>query len=93
MANSASARKRIKQYERNRIRNRARKSAVKTRTRRFLEAIHDGKLQEAKEMFVHVQKQLDQVAAKGTFHKKTVARRKSRLACRLNAALSAAAAG
>lgn len=88
MANSASARKRIKQNERNRVRNRARKSAVKTETRKFLNAVQEGEVQVAKDAFATVQKTLDQVGAKGTFHKNTVARRKSRLAKRLNAAIA-----
>ena len=90
MANTASAKKRIKQNERNRTRNRTRKSVVKTTTRKFLDAIRDGNLQRAQETFVLVQKRLDQVGARGTLHRNTVARRKSRLAKRLNAALATA---
>ncbi len=93
MANSASAKKRIRQNERNRIRNRVRKSNVKTETRKFLDLVHQGDLQAAQDAFTRVQKRLDQVAAKGTLHRNTVARRKSRLACRLNAAITAAKAG
>lgn len=88
MANSASAKKRIKQNERNRTRNRTRKSVVKTTTRKFFDAIRAGDLQSAQETFVLVQKQLDQAGAKSTFHRNTVARRKSRLAKRLNTALA-----
>lgn len=93
MATTASAKKRIKQNERNRERNRARKSIVKTHTRRFVDAIQKGDLTAAKEAFVVVQTTLDQVAAKGTLHKNTVARRKSRLARRLNDAVATASAG
>lgn len=89
MANLADAKKRIKQNERNRQANRARKSRVKTETRKLLDAIHDGKLDDAKKSFVGLTKLLDQTAAKGTLHKNTVARRKSRLAKRLNAAANA----
>ena len=91
MANLASAKKRIKQNDRNRARNRARKSAVRTETRKFLDAIHRGDLQEAQELFSRVAKKLDQTAAKGTLHRNTLARQKSQLARRLNAALSAKA--
>lgn len=93
MANSASAKKRIKQNARNHERNRARKSALKTVTRKFMDALHDGKLQLAKENFVLVQKSLDQVAAKGTLHRNTAARRKSRLARRLDKAIAATSTG
>ncbi len=86
MANSASAKKRIKQNDRNRTRNRARKSVLKNETRVLTNAIHDGDLERAKTALSTVQKRLDQIGAKGTLHKNTVARRKSRLAKRLNAA-------
>ena len=91
MANLASAKKRIKQNERNRRRNHARKSAVKSERRKFLEAIHGGNLQEAQELLSRVTKKLDQTAAKSTLHRNTAARWKSRLARRLNAARSASA--
>ena len=87
MANSASAKKRIKQNERDRLRNRARKSLLKTETRKFLDALQQGELPVAQESFARVQKKLDQIAAKGTMHRTTVERRKSRLARRLNAAV------
>ena len=89
MANLPSAKKRNKQNERNRIRNRARKSVVKTETRKFLDAIHAGDVPTAQAAFVRVTKKIDQVAAKGTLHKNTAARKKSRLAKRLNAATAA----
>lgn len=89
MANLPSAKKRIKQNERNRIRNRARKANLKTETRKFQDAIHDGNLDAAKELLVTVTKNIDQTAAKGTLHKNTAARKKSRLARHLNAAVAA----
>ena len=92
MANLASAKKRIKQNERNRIRNRARKNKIKTDTRRFQDAVHDGNLDAAKELLVQVTKKIDQTAAKGTLHKNTAARKKSRLARHLNAAVAAKSA-
>lgn len=93
MANSLSARKRIRQNDARRQRNRSRKSTIKTETRRFLDLLHKGEMQAAEDAFTTVQKKLDQVAAKGTLHRNTVARRKSRLARRLNAAKAAAGAG
>ena len=91
MANLASAKKRMKQNERGRARNRARKSTVKSETRKFLDAVHRGEVQEAQELLSRVTRTLDQTAAKGTLHRNTVARRKSRLARRLNAARAAKA--
>lgn len=92
MANSISSRKRIRQNEERRLRNRSRKSMVKSETRNFLNLIHKGDLPEAQEALAGVQKKLDQVGAKGTLHRNTVARRKSRLARRLNDAQASAGA-
>lgn len=89
MANLASAKKRVKQNEQRRMRNRSRKTALKTEGRKLLDTIHSGDLHVAREQFRQVTKHLDQVAANGTLHKRTVARRKSRLARRLNAAAAA----
>ena len=89
MANLPSAKKRNKQNERNRVRNRARRSTVKTETKKLLNAIQRGDLQQAQDLFALVSKKIDQVAAKGTLHRNTAARNKSRLARRLNAALAA----
>lgn len=86
MANLASAKKRIKQNERNRVRNRARLSMLKTETRKFTDAIREGKLDVAGEQLRKLFRKIDQVAAKGTLHPNTAARRKSRLTRRLNAA-------
>jgi len=91
VANLAQAKKRIKQNEKRHERNKARKSALKTETRAFLDAIRDGELEKAKTQFRSLTKHLDQVAAKGTLHKRTVSRRKSRLAKRLNTAGTAKA--
>lgn len=62
---------------------------MKTITRRFLDSLHSGDVKGAGETFQSLTKKLDQVAAKGTLHKKTVARKKSRLARRLNQARAA----
>ncbi|MBU0719161.1 MAG: 30S ribosomal protein S20 [Planctomycetes bacterium] len=91
MANLPSAKKRIKQNESRHRRNRARKSAVKKDTRKLLDALRGDNLDAAKTAFVQVTKRIDQVAAKGTLHKNTAARKKSRLARRINAALAAKA--
>ena len=89
VANSASAKKRIRQNEKRRTQNRARKAMVKTETGKLLNAIHDGEFQQAQKLFSTVTKKLDQIAAKGTLLKRTAARKKSRLARQLNAALAA----
>lgn len=85
MAHSVSAKKRIRQNVTERARNRWRKSQIKAETKKFLSAVHDGDEGKAKEQFRVVSKELDKVAAKGTIHKNAAARRKSRLAAKLNA--------
>ena len=84
MANSFSAKKRIKQNEEHRGRNRARKSELRSEIRKFTEALHDKDQQAAQSQYQVVVKKLDQTAAKGTLHKNAAARTKSRLAKRLN---------
>ncbi|MCD4700028.1 MAG: 30S ribosomal protein S20 [Phycisphaerae bacterium] len=84
MAHSNSAKKRIRQNEKRRLINRWRKSAVKDSIRVFDEAMDAGKTDEAATQLKEVYKRLDKTAAKGTIHKKTVARKKSRLAKRLS---------
>ena len=90
MAHSSSAQKRVRQNARNRARNRWRKRRVRGDVKDFLKAVHDGDADKATEAYRVVTKALDQVAAKGTLHKNTAARRKSRLARRLNEMKAAA---
>lgn len=90
MANLESSKKRNRQNERNRTRNRARKSALKTETRKLMDALKAEDTAKAQEQFVLVTKRIDQVAAKGTLHRKTASRRKSRLAKLINKAMATA---
>ncbi len=85
MAHSLSAKKRVRQNEKRRAINRARKSMVKTQIKRFEAALASGDFKKAEEQFRLTAKRLDKVASTSTMHKKTAARRKSRLAKRLNA--------
>ena len=88
MANSRSAKKRIRQNIVRRDRNTARRSALKTQVKKFLDATHLKDADRCKTEFREVARMLDQTAAKGILHKSTAARRKSRLAVRLNAVLA-----
>ncbi|HNQ21495.1 MAG TPA: 30S ribosomal protein S20 [Phycisphaerae bacterium] len=85
MANLPSAKKRVKQNERNRQRNRSRTSALKKEIRKFMDAARTGDVEVVRERLVAATKKVDQTAAKGTLHRNTAARRKSRMARRLNA--------
>ena len=73
MANLLTSKKRIRQNERSRLINRARKSRIKTEVRKFDEALLGGDLQLATDQFQVVTKVLDQTAAKGTLHRNTAA--------------------
>lgn len=84
MANSISAEKRIRQGLKRRARNRWRKEGVKNAVKAFEEAVHAGKKTEAAKLLSAAYKELDSVSAKGTIHKNTASRKKSRLAARLN---------
>lgn len=67
-----------------RAQNFATKSAVKTATRNVAEAAQAGKADEATALLTEATKKLDTAARKGILHKKTVARKKSRLAKKIN---------
>ena len=84
MAHSLSAKKRARQNEKSRITNRIRKSQVKTQLKHFAEALESGDVEKTAEEFKNVTKKLDKTAATSTMHKKTAARKKSRLAKKLN---------
>lgn len=88
MANIKSALKRIKVAERRTLRNKMVKSAVKTAVKKFDLAVSAGNLDEAKVLYAKAVKALDQAAAKGVIHKNAAARKKSRLAVKLNKALA-----
>ena len=85
MAHSLSAKKRVRQNEKNRTINRARKSQVKTQIKHYEDALEKGDVTEATEQLRLVTKKLDKTASKSTMHKKTAARKKSRLTKKLNA--------
>ncbi|MBM4104136.1 MAG: 30S ribosomal protein S20 [Planctomycetes bacterium] len=84
MAHSLSAKKRIRQNAKHRTLNRARKSVLKTSTKRFLTVIDDSNIEKAQAEYKLLVKKLDQAASTSTMHKNTASRIKSRLAKRLN---------
>jgi len=64
--------------------NRARKSRVKTQIKQFETALASGDAKAAAEQLRLAAKLLDRVSSTSTMHKRTAARKKSRLAKRLN---------
>ena len=85
MAHSLSAKKRVRQNVKSNATNRARKSQVKTQIKHLEEALDSGDAKAANEQYRLVVKNLDKTASTSTMHKKTAARKKSRLAKKLNA--------
>ena len=79
MANIKSQIKRNRQNEKRRVRNKAIRSELKTRTRKALEAAESGDAAAASEALRIVQMRIDSAATKGVLPKQTAARRKSRL--------------
>lgn len=84
MAHSLSTKKRVRQNAKHRVINRARKSQIKTQLKHFEEAVSAGDVETASEQYRLVVKKLDEAASTSTMHKKTAARKKSRLARQLN---------
>jgi small subunit ribosomal protein S20 len=89
MANIKSQIKRNKQNETRRERNKAVKSALKTSQKKVQTAISDGDADEAVARQREAARALDKAASKGVLHKRTVARKKSRLAKQVSATSAA----
>ncbi|MFO7932004.1 MAG: 30S ribosomal protein S20 [Thermodesulfobacteriota bacterium] len=86
MANHKSALKRIKQNEKRRMRNKVVKTRVKNSVKTALSAVEkngdvSGELKSAQSV-------IDKAARKGVIHRKTAARRVSRLSRRANTSAS-----
>ncbi|MDD6919874.1 MAG: 30S ribosomal protein S20 [Eubacteriales bacterium] len=84
MANIKSAKKRIKVIDKKTARNKRIKNHVKQVVREFEDALVAEDMTLAQEKLVLAEKKLNQAAAKGVFHKKTVSRKISRLNLKFN---------
>ena len=85
MAHSLSAKKRVRQNIKLRARNRARKEMIKDELKAFNAATTSGDVKKAETQLRSVVSRLDKVVSKGSLHKNTAARKRSRLTKRLNA--------
>ncbi len=85
MANHFSALKRARQTETRTATNRANSSRLRTALRTLREAIEKGDKQAAEKTYRLTVSALDKAIQKGTLHKNTAARYKSRLGVRVNA--------
>ncbi len=83
MARNASAMKYHKQSEKRRLANKARKTTIRTFTKKAVAAGETGDVATATKFEKVVQSLVDKAAKGSTLHKNTAARRKSRLAKRL----------
>ena len=84
MANIKSAKKRVLIAEKNRIRNVAFKSSIKTAVRKVLELANAGQQEELKSALSKAYQLCDKAVSKGILHKNTAARKKSRLTKAIN---------
>jgi small subunit ribosomal protein S20 len=85
VAQSLQAKKRAKQNEKRRTINRANKSQIKTQIKHLEESLSSGDAEKASKQFKLIARKLDKTASTSTMHKKTAARKKSRLAKKVNA--------
>lgn len=83
MANTRSAKKRIRQNEKRRLRNKSIRTRTRTFMKKALAAIESGDVEAAREAVRAAVRQLDRAYSKGVFHRNKVARHKSRLMRRL----------
>ena len=80
MANIKQQKKRNLQNERAHERNKAVRSSLKTATKKVRTAAASGDVDTANERAREASRALDKAASRGVLHKRTAARRKSRLA-------------
>ncbi|MDR2519629.1 MAG: 30S ribosomal protein S20 [Eubacteriaceae bacterium] len=85
MANIKSAKKRILTSEKNRLRNKAVKTNLKTTEKRFQAAILGGSVEEAENALRLTSKKYDMAASKGIIHKNVANRKKAQIAKKLGA--------
>lgn len=84
MPHSSSAKKRMRQNQKVRLRNRAVKTFLKTRLKKLGAAMVTGSTEEARKEFVLTERALDKAARRRVIHPNRAARKKSRMARKLN---------
>ncbi len=85
MANTASARKRIRQTAKRTARNHARKSRMRTFIKKVEVACASGDQEAAREALRTAQPEMHRAVTKGVAHKNTISRKLSRLSARIKA--------
>lgn len=84
MPHSRSARKRVRQNRKRRLKNRAAKTFLKTKTKKLAGALEQGNVASATTEYQTLVKALDRAARKKVVHPNLAARRKSRLLKKIN---------
>ncbi len=82
MANHKSAIKKYMRDEKRRMVNKMNRTKMKTRVKAFMKKLDDDQLEEAQALFPKVISRIDTTIRKGTIHKNTGARYKSRITLR-----------
>jgi small subunit ribosomal protein S20 len=85
LANHKSAIKRAKQSEDRRLRNRARKTRVKTAVKQVRTAVENKSVEEAQAALQQAIPVIDKAASKGSLHHRAAARKISRLSKQVHA--------
>jgi len=88
LATHASAQKRARQSEKRRRRNAALKSLLRTSAKKVLLAVEEKKVEEARKALGRAIPLIQKIASKKVIHKKTAARKISRLAKKVNSLTS-----
>jgi small subunit ribosomal protein S20 len=78
--NIKSAIKRVKVSERNRLRNKAWRSSVRTARTKVVDTLKGGTTENLEKALQNAYKVIDMAVSKGVLHKNAAARRKSRMA-------------
>lgn len=85
MPHNPSAKKSVRQTEKNRLRNKIERTRLRTQVKKFLSAVEAGDKKKAASEYVTVTSFLDKAAKHNLVHDNYASRRKSRLAVKLNA--------
>ena len=85
MANTAQARKRVRQAAKARSSNAAKKSVFRTSIKKVLKSISDKNSEQSKKDFIAAVSCIDKLVQKGLIHKNKAARHKSRLNSKIKA--------
>jgi small subunit ribosomal protein S20 len=84
MAHSLSAKKRIRQSERKRLRNRVLRSRIRTYKKKILLYLGEGDIDKARDILSIFYKAVDKAGKVGAIHKNTASRYKARLAKKIS---------